>query len=147
MKYRHLALLFIVVITLQLILGIAIYFSMQDWTTRASFGDMFGAVNTLFSGLAFAGVIYAIFLQGKELELQREELKLTRKELEKSANSQNEQAGMMFKAAKINAMSTKLNTDTQLFINKKQFPNSSEDGWPAFEKSYKEFQSLTSDLV
>ena len=48
---------------------------------RGTFGDMFGGVNTLFSGLAFAGVIYAIFLQRKELELQREELVQTREEL------------------------------------------------------------------
>ena len=37
-------------------------------------GDAFGAVNALFSGLAFAGVIYAIFLQRQDLALQREEL-------------------------------------------------------------------------
>ncbi|MBX2834459.1 MAG: putative phage abortive infection protein [Micavibrio sp.] len=48
---------------------------------RGTFGDMFGGVNALFSGLAFAGVIYAILLQRKELELQREELILTRGEL------------------------------------------------------------------
>ena len=45
------------------------------------FGDSFGAVNALFSGLAFAGVIYAIILQRKELQLQREELEATRGEL------------------------------------------------------------------
>lgn len=53
------------------------------WTERGTFGDMFGAVNSLFSGLAFAGVIIAIFLQRKELEFQREELELTRGEFEK----------------------------------------------------------------
>jgi len=42
---------------------------------RGLFGDKFGAVNALFSGLAFAGVIYAIVLQRQELELQREELR------------------------------------------------------------------------
>jgi len=50
-------------------------------TIRGQFGDMFGAVNSLFSGLAFAGVIIAIVLQSRELELQRQELKLNRKEL------------------------------------------------------------------
>lgn len=45
------------------------------WTNKAGeFGDAFGAVNALFSGLAFAGVIYAIFLQRQDLALQREEL-------------------------------------------------------------------------
>lgn len=48
---------------------------------RGSFGDMFGAVNALFSGLAFAGVILAILLQKEELSLQRKELELTRNEL------------------------------------------------------------------
>lgn len=48
---------------------------------RGTFGDMFGSVNALFSGLAFAGVIFAILLQRKELALQRNELELTREEL------------------------------------------------------------------
>ena len=41
---------------------------------RGQFGDSFGAINALFAGLAFAGVIFAIILQKKELELQRQEL-------------------------------------------------------------------------
>ena len=44
-------------------------------------GDTAGIANGLFSALAFAGVIYTIFLQKKELGLQREELKCTRAEL------------------------------------------------------------------
>lgn len=51
-----------------------------DWNTRNSFGGMFGAVNALFSGLAMAGIIYAIYLQKKELSLQRLELQQTRAE-------------------------------------------------------------------
>ena len=54
---------------------------------RGTFGDMFGAVNSLFSGLAFAGVVYAILMQRKELELQRAELSLLKDELARSANS------------------------------------------------------------
>ncbi len=48
---------------------------------RGQFGDMFGAVNALFSGLAFAGLIITLFLQKNELSLQRDELKLTREEM------------------------------------------------------------------
>jgi hypothetical protein len=44
------------------------------------FGDRFGAINALFSGLAFAGLIVAIMLQRRELELQRRELRDTRDE-------------------------------------------------------------------
>ena len=50
-------------------------------SVRGQFGDSFGAVNALFAGLAFAGVIFAIILQKKELELQRQELKETRDEI------------------------------------------------------------------
>ena len=48
---------------------------------RGQFGDMFGAVNALFSGFAFAGLIITLILQKKELGLQRDELEETRKEL------------------------------------------------------------------
>lgn len=48
---------------------------------RGQFGDQFGSVNSLFAGLAFAGLIYTIWLQRTELALQREELRLTREEL------------------------------------------------------------------
>lgn len=47
---------------------------------RGTFGDKFGFVNSLFSALAFAGIIYSIFLQKNELALQRQELADTRKE-------------------------------------------------------------------
>ena len=52
-----------------------------DPEKQGLFGDQFGAVNALFSGLAFAGLIYTIILQKQELSLQREELRQTRKEL------------------------------------------------------------------
>lgn len=52
-----------------------------DNPERGTIGDMFGAVNSLFSGLAFAGLIYTIFLQKNELGLQRKELEFTRDEL------------------------------------------------------------------
>lgn len=57
-------------------------FLLYPLSQRGTFGDMFGAVNALFSGLAFAGLIYTVWLQRKELQLQRTELSLTRIELE-----------------------------------------------------------------
>jgi len=46
------------------------------------------AVDALFSGLAFVGVVVAIMLQREELSLQRQELKDTREELRRSAEAQ-----------------------------------------------------------
>ena len=43
--------------------------------------DVWAPSESLFGGLAFAGVIYAILLQRNELELQREELRRTRVEM------------------------------------------------------------------
>lgn len=56
-------------------------FFYNDSEKRGQFGDMFGAVNALFSGLAFAGLIITLILQKNELSLQREELQLTREEM------------------------------------------------------------------
>ena len=53
----------------------------DDPTNQGTFGDMFGAVNALFSGLAFAGLIVTLLYQKEELKLQREELAQTREEL------------------------------------------------------------------
>ena len=50
---------------------------------RGTFGDMFGAVNALFSGLAFAGVVIAIVLQSQGLRASREEFIRSAKEQRK----------------------------------------------------------------
>lgn len=46
-----------------------------------TFGDQFGAVNSLFSGLAFVGLIYTIFLQRNSIEQQRQSIELQREDL------------------------------------------------------------------
>lgn len=56
-----------------------------------TFGDTFGIVTSLFSGLAFAGIIISIFLQSKELMLQRRQLSLQAKELHDQSIAFNEQ--------------------------------------------------------
>lgn len=67
----------------------------SDENNQGLFGDSFGAVNALFSGLAFAGLIVTILLQRDDLRtqqelliLQQEELKLSREELKKSVEAQ-----------------------------------------------------------
>ena len=63
----------------------------SDLQERGTFGDKFGAVNSLFSGLAFAGLIYTIYLQQEELRLQREELRQTREEMARQTREFDEQ--------------------------------------------------------
>ena len=53
----------------------------QNPNEHGTFGDMFGTINALFSGLAFAGLIVTLLYPKEELTLQREELKATREEM------------------------------------------------------------------
>ena len=69
------------VIGLWFICAIVMALIWNDLSKQGPAGDMFGAVNALFSGLAFAGIIFTILMQKEELSLQREELRLNRQEI------------------------------------------------------------------
>lgn len=49
-----------------------------------TYGDSYGSLNTLFSGLAFAVLIISLFMQRQELRAQREELEAQRNEIQES---------------------------------------------------------------
>ncbi len=57
-------------------------FSFSNSNFRGTFGDLFGVLNTFFSGLAFALLIITSWMQSSELKIQRKELEDTRKEFE-----------------------------------------------------------------
>lgn len=65
---------------------VLIYFCIDGWNIRGQFGDLFGAVNALFSGLAFAGLIITIRQQHKDLEYQRQAIDQSKEDI----NQQNE---------------------------------------------------------
>ena len=115
MKLKHIIIAVVVFAITFIIYFFSIRHFFPDMPTRGQFGDMFGGLNSFFSGLAFFGVIYTIWLQREELGLQREELKLTRKELERTAKAQersekalSKQAASLKIAAKLNALSAEL---------------------------------------
>jgi hypothetical protein len=78
-----------------LVLLLALVFGLWLWlpgylrkAEPVSFGDSFDAVGALFTGLAFAGLIFTIFLQQRQIKLPREdfvsqieEMKLSRAEI------------------------------------------------------------------
>lgn len=72
--------LFLSIVFIWALSGLVLFFL----PNRGEFGDMFGAINTLFSGLAFGGIIYTIFQQKVELRLQRQELELQRQEVKRT---------------------------------------------------------------
>ena len=47
----------------------------DNFAARGQFGDKFGAINALFAGFAFAGIIFTIYLQNRELSQTKEMLK------------------------------------------------------------------------
>ena len=80
-KWRTLIILFAVILILYAFawVGMAWYFDNKDQGIQAgTFGDQFGAINALFSGLALAGVIYTLIQQQKEMQAQRREFMTTR---------------------------------------------------------------------
>lgn len=108
-------------IFLILFILIIIFWVISPWLLPKIFVDInstdfekiFNGVNSLFSGLAFLGVIYTVVLQRQELKLQREELVLTREELKRSAKAQEDseralsaQVKMLSIAARINGLTT-----------------------------------------
>jgi uncharacterized membrane protein len=82
---------------------------LPNMNERGSFGDSFGFINALFSGIALAGVIYTLFLQQKELKLQKQELKLTREELKRTASAQEKSELALSKQAESLKITAKLN--------------------------------------
>lgn len=82
LKSRHVAAILVFVFGAWLLTPIILLLlAGKSLTDSGQFGDLFGSINALFSGLAFAGVIIALFYQRQELELQRQELRATRAEL------------------------------------------------------------------
>ncbi|MFM5560574.1 putative phage abortive infection protein [Aeromonas rivipollensis] len=57
------------------------YFYNTELSEMGGFGDSYGALNTLFSALAFTGIIASIYFQREELKATREELEATRYEM------------------------------------------------------------------
>jgi hypothetical protein len=105
--------LIVLVIVIWGISAALIMMVLPEWSDRGTFGDLFGAVNALFSALAFAALIYTIILQREEIKQNRNEIVLNRKELQKSSRLQQksqevlkQQVEQMNLSAKMNAMRT-----------------------------------------
>ena len=104
---KHSRLIWLVFVAVVIVWGLNGLVLYRD-ADRGTYGDMFGVVNALFSGLAFAGIIYTIYLQKIELGLQRKELEDTRKELKRSAEAQEKSEIALSQQAQASAMSAQL---------------------------------------
>lgn len=84
---RHLLCLMLIIVITAFLANFCLIFTNYSKDARGTFGDQFGAVNALFSGLAFTGLIYTIILQRRDLKLQRQEMKEQTREFKKENNT------------------------------------------------------------
>lgn len=108
-SFRFILILSLVLIIVLILFTVIIFNTFDKWETRAFFGDMFGSINALFSGLALAGIIYTIIIQRKELALQRKELELNREELRRSAKAQEQSVKSIESSSKLEALNHLIN--------------------------------------
>ena len=68
------------IILIMCVAAFIIFESIDSWDHRGQFGDLFGVVNALFSGLAFAGIFITIRQQHLDLSFKEKLLsKLAKK--------------------------------------------------------------------
>ncbi|MFT6905961.1 MAG: hypothetical protein ACJAS1_002624 [Oleiphilaceae bacterium] len=87
MKIKTISIILISIVTLPVLIYstflVSVSWPIENFTIDKAgiFGDSFGVITSLFSGLAFCGMIITILLQKEELRLQRLELAETRTEI------------------------------------------------------------------
>ncbi len=94
-------------------------------SSAAGIGDSFGVVNSLFTALAFAFLIYTSYMQKEELGLQREELEKTREQLAQSTSAHEELVQLTKEANSFNFLINSDKIDPTLHIYRYNF-NSEE---------------------
>ncbi|MEK9566825.1 MAG: hypothetical protein VW125_06935 [Flavobacteriaceae bacterium] len=128
---KHLLIkLILLVVLIWALSAVLIMFFLSEWSDRGTFGDLFGAVNALFSALAFAVLIYTIILQREEIKQNREEIVLNRKELEKSSKLQRKAQEVLIKQVEQTHLSAQMNamrTLVDYYNNQISNPKSTEE--------------------
>lgn len=99
----------VVMVLLTAVYMVVVHGIYPELSDRAHFGSFFSGVDAIFSGLAFIGIVYTIYLQKKELELQRKELVATREELTRTAEAQEKSERALTKQAESLKITAKLN--------------------------------------
>jgi len=166
-KKNNIRLVSIISISFVIICWLSTYFVFKDSSNdfRGSFGGMFGGIESLFSGLAFCGIIITILQQSAELKLQREEMALqreemrlqrnemveNRRELERTARAQELQGVSLNRQAenlKISAKLSALNTLVNYYTEKAKIDQNSPRGMGlSFERKDDNFKKAEKYLV
>lgn len=108
----------------------------NNWAKLGTIGDSFGALNTLFSGLALAGLAVTISLQASELR------KLQRKESETAALV-SEQSKIM----KVTALLHYLNNEIDFLERQSKDLGSDDEYLPDFWKRFETLRARREKIV
>lgn len=140
-----------IAVVLLIIYALAVPNIAKSWEKSNQFGGMFGGIGALFSGLALAGVVAAIWLQKHGLEDQREDLRSTLDQLTQSTKAHTtsskaleSQIEVMHLAARLNALAVLLS-----FYERHrggQFPDYSGTQKPAAELAKTTMQEIDAIL-
>jgi hypothetical protein len=98
------------------------YFCGSDWLKRGQFGDTFGALNTLFTGWAFVGVVATLFLQSRQIEEAKRDIEEQREIQKKTAELLHQQAAALSTSARIQALTSRIQAYTFQIDDLKQAP-------------------------
>lgn len=87
------------------VLGVTLFVFFRTCESTAAkwgqFGDAFGIVNALFTGLGLLGAIVAILLQGEQVKQQQKELEAQRADLAESNRLQKDAAQIQKESARL----------------------------------------------
>lgn len=149
-KNNLLVKLIVLVVLIWAISAVLIMVFLSDWSTRGTFGDLFGAVNALFSALAFAVLIYTIVLQREEIKQNREEIVLNRKELAKGSKLQRKAQEVLIQQVEQTHLSAKMNamrTLVDYYNNQISNPKSTEETIEKARQKRKQIIAQIDDLI
>jgi hypothetical protein len=139
---------FVVVIVVALLIFFLVAQFIPELPDRALFGDSFGFVNTIFSGLALFAISYSLLTQIRSFSLQQEDLKLTREELKKTAEAQIESQKQLEKQVKIMAYQSMISAYSDFYRNRAILYKSHGDSRDAGRSDRSDqYKSMDKDLM
>jgi hypothetical protein len=146
----------IAVLVLWIAAPIAIVLEYGQPGTAADMATVLGVASALFTGLAFAGLLYTLALQRRQLALQQAEVRLTREELHLLAESQGAAARSL--ASQLHEMETarqlsaamelfdELNSDASMATRRRIYSLRSQDDPAADPDLLREVEQLLNRL-
>ncbi|MDO8941469.1 MAG: hypothetical protein Q7U98_20110 [Methylicorpusculum sp.] len=95
-KSPYLAIVLIPVIIISAYTVSMLFFTETNWKSNpGTFGDSFGIINALFTGLAFSGLIVTIMLQYEAIKIQQQDFLESRHQFARSADAQERTARLV----------------------------------------------------